>query len=245
MRGVVRYIPPGALAALGGFAVIDGHALLALLCGAGIPAAWRGLSRYRDPRRKLADRARRSAGELDRVAREDRVGAPQARRLAALQGGLLEGWELLPSEYASYLEEDVRSVVGEVEAAAGLARRRAALRRHVEGMDRQGVARRIEALERDLESCETSGGLRRSFEEALEGRRGELAGYEEALDGISRINARLEATESLLSSLRGELLALDSGVRGGEDLGRIQRRISTFRRSLDEIGEELEGIGTR
>ena len=78
------------------------------------------------------------------MAREDRIAAPQMKRLVSLQRGLLESWELLPEEYRPLLDEDVFSIVGEVEGAARLARRRSALRRHLESIDRREISRRIE-----------------------------------------------------------------------------------------------------
>jgi hypothetical protein len=59
------------------------------------------------------------------------------KRLADLQDGLLESWDLLPEECKPLLDEDIFTIVGEVEGAARLARRRAALRRHLESVDRR------------------------------------------------------------------------------------------------------------
>src|SRR3712207_6445570 len=137
------------------------------------------------------------------------------RRLMGLQEGLLESWELLPEEYRPLLDEDVFTIVGEVEGAARLARRRAALRRHLESVDRREISRRIEGLQSDLAELEEGSPLRAPFESALSGRRGELASCEDILDGISMVNAQLEGAESLLGNLRGELLALDTNLSPG------------------------------
>jgi hypothetical protein len=87
--------------------------------------------------------------------------------------------------------------------------------------------------------------MRAPFESALEGRRGELAGYEDILGGISMINAQLESAESMLGNLRGELLALDNSlVSGPLDPGLVQlkERISYFRRGLDEVTRSVETL---
>src|SRR3712207_7700870 len=100
--------------------------------------------------RSLWRLARENVRELGRVAREDRIAAPQIKRLMGLQEGLLESWELLPEEYRPLLDEDIFTIVGEVEAAMRLARRRAALRRHLESVDRRGKFHPLEGLEREL-----------------------------------------------------------------------------------------------
>jgi hypothetical protein len=151
----------------------------------------------------------------------------------------------LPEEYRPLLDEDVFTIVGEVEGAVRLARRRAALRRHLESVDRREISRRIEDLERDLAELEEGSSLRAPFETALEGRRGELAGYAEILNGISMINAQLEGAESLLGNLRGELLALDTGLSPGSlepSLVHLKERVAYFRRSLDEVTRRVETL---
>jgi hypothetical protein len=143
------------------------------------------------------------------------------------------------------LDEDIFTIVGEVEGAVRLARRRAALRRHLESVDRREISRRIEGLERDLAELEEGSSLRAPFETALAGRRGELASYGEILNGISMINAQLEGAESLLSNLRGELLALDTGLSPGSlepSLVHLKERVAYFRRSLDEVTRRVESL---
>jgi hypothetical protein len=167
------------------------------------------------------------------------------KRLAALQDGLLESWELLPAECRPLLDEDIFTIVGEVEAAAHLARRRAALRRHLESVDRREISGRIEQLQSDLARLESESPLRTPFENAMQGRREELAGYDDVLGGISMINAQLESAESLLGNLRGELLALDDSlVSGPQDpgLARLKERIAYFRRGLDEVTRRVETL---
>jgi hypothetical protein len=237
--GVGRYVPFGAFAGLGGAAALGGEFFLATLLGLG--AAYTGrklLDRNANLRKEIGRRSRGNANELSRVAREDRVAAPQMKRLAALQGGVIESWELLPEEHRSVLEEDVFTVLEEVEKTARLARRRSALRRHLESVDRGEVARRIKGLEKELEGLEPDSPLRAPFESALAGRRGELESYGDIVDGIGAINAQLESAESLLGSLRGELLALDTNpsphaLENG--LVRLKERVSLFRRGLDEV----------
>jgi hypothetical protein len=165
--------------------------------------------------------------------------------MVALQEGLLESWELLPEVCRPLLEEDIFTIVGEIEDAAHLARRRAALRRHLESIDRRSISKRIKELQRDLAGLEAGSPMRAPFESALEGRRGELAGYEDILGGISMINAQLESAESMLGNLRGELLALDNSlVSGPLDPGLVQlkERISYFRRGLDEVTRSVETL---
>ncbi len=225
---------------------MDGAYFLAGLLGIG--AAYTGrrlLDREGSRRKELRRRARENVRELGRVAREDRVASPQMKRLMGLQEGLLECWELLPEEYRPLIDEDIFTIVGEVEAAVRLARRRAALRRHLESVDRREISGRIEGLERDLAELEEGSPLRAAFESALSGRRGELASYGEILNGISMINAQLEGAESLLGNLRGELLALDTSLPPGSlesGLVHLRARVAYFRRSLDEVTRSVETL---
>ena len=243
---LMRLAPFGSLAGLGALAAVDGQLFLAGLLGAGAAfAGKRLLDRKGNERKELRRLARENVRELSRVAREDRIAAPQMKRLAGLQDGLLESWDLLPEEYRPLLDEDIFTIVGEVEGATRLARRRAALRRHLESVDRREISRRIEGLERDLAEIEGSSPLRAPFETALEGRRGELASYQEILNGISMINAQLEGAESLLSNLRGELLALDTGLTPGSlepSLVHLKERVAYFRRSLDEVTRSVDTL---
>jgi hypothetical protein len=241
-----RLAPFGAFTGFGTMAFIGDAYFLAALLGTGAIVTGKQLLDRRGNRRKeLRRRARENVRELGRVAREDRMAAPQMKRLASLQDGLLESWELLPEEYRPLLDEDIFTIVGEVEGAMRLARRRAALRRHLESVDRREISHRIEGLERDLAELEEGSPLRAPFESALEGRRGELAGYGDILNGISMINAQLEGAESLLSNLRGELLALDTGLSPGSlepGLVHLKERVAYFRRSLDEVTRSVETL---
>jgi uncharacterized membrane protein len=243
---LMRLVPPGSFAGLGALAVADGAYFLAGLLGLGaVVTGRRLLDRRRNARKELWRQARENARELTRVAREDRIAAPQMKRLEGLQAGLLESWELLPEGYRPLLDEDIFTIVGEVEGAARLARRRAALRRHLDSVDRREISRRIEDLERDLAGLEEGSRLRAPFESALDGRRGELASCEDILDGISMINAQLEGAESLLGNLRGELLALDTGLAPGSlepGLVHLKERVAYFRRSLDEVTRSVESL---
>jgi len=231
---------------MGTFAVLDAHYILAGLLGIGAFATGRRLiDRRENARRELLSRARQNRGELGRVAREDRIAASQMKRLVALQDGLLESWELLPDECKPILDEDIFTIVAEIEGAARLARRRAALRRHLESVDRRSISKRIKELQKDLANMESVSPMRAPFESALEGRRGELAGYEDVLGGISMINAQLEGAESLLGNLRAELLALDDNlVSGPQDpgLARLKERIAYFRHGLDEVTRHVETL---
>jgi DNA repair ATPase RecN len=112
-------------------------------------------------------------------------------------------------------------------------------------VDRSEISRRIEDLERDLAELEEGSSLRAPFETALESRRGELASYEDILNGISMINAQLEGAESLLSNLRGELLAVDTSLSPGSlepSLVHLKERVAYFRRSLDEVTRSVETL---
>ena len=245
---LLRLAPFGTFTGLGALAVTTDAYLLAGLFGVG--AAYSGkrlLDRKGNMRKELTRRARENVRELGRVAREDRIAAPQMKRLAGLQGGLLESWDLLPEDYRPLLDEDILTIVGEVEDTTRLARRRAALRRHLESVDRREISRRIEGLERDLAELEEGSLLRAPFESALAGRRGELAGYDDILNGISMINAQLEGAESLLSNLRGELLALDTSLSPGSlesSLVHLKTRVAYFRRSLDEVTRSVQTLPT-
>jgi uncharacterized membrane protein len=243
---LMRLAPFGAFTGFGTLAFIgDAYTLAALLGVGAFVTGSRLLDRERTRRKELWRRVRDNERELGRVAREDRVATPQMKRLISLQRGLLESWELLPEEYRPLLDGDVSSIVGEVEGTARLARRRAALRRHLESIDRRQISRRIEGLERDLAELEEGSPLRAPFETALSGRRGELASCADILDGISRINAQLEGAESLLGNLRGELLALDTSLSPGSlesGLVHLKERVAYFRQSLDEVTRSVETL---
>ena len=243
-RNLTRFVPFGTMAGLGVLAASGGEYFLALLLGVGATVAGRRLlDRRRNARKELIRQVRANAAELGRVAREEWIAAPQMKRLAALQEGLLESWELLPEEYGPLLMEDLYTVVDEVETAARLARRRSALRRHLESVDRRAITGRILELERDLADIEEGSALRVSFEAALEGRRGELAAYDEIPRAIGMINAQLEGIESLLGNLRGELLALDASPTAAESgLLELKQRISYFRQSLDEVKRSVDRL---
>jgi hypothetical protein len=244
-----RFVPLGALGGFGAFAVADGSALLALVCGAGAVAAGNRLRRGRreEPYKELRRRIQDNLSELGKVAREDRIAAPQMKRLAGLQEGLVESWKLLPEDYAPILFEDLSAIVTEIEGTVLLARRRSALRRHLDGLDRRAVARRIKGLEKELAALEPDSELRKPFENALASRRRELESHDGILDGIGAINAQLENAESLLSSLRGEMLSVDAGLSAGSSGGvredrleHLRQQVSRFRRSLGEVSRSVE-----
>src|SRR5215218_8945791 len=242
----MRLAPFGSMAGFGAIAALGGEYFLAVLFGAGATFAGRRLlDRRGNARKELLRRARRNAAELNRVARSDGIAASQMKRLAGLQEGLLESWELLPEEYGPLLLEDLYTVVEEVETAAQLARRRSALRQHLESVDRQAIGGRIWELERELAELEEGSALRPSFEAALEGRRGELAVYDEIPRAIGMINAQLEGIESLLGNLRGELLALDASptaLTAESRLVGLKQRVAYFRRSLDEVKRSVDHL---
>jgi hypothetical protein len=245
-RLMVRLAPFASFAGIGAFAALEAHYILAGLLDIGAFATGRRLfDRRENARRELLGRARQNRAELGRVAREDRIAASQMKRLVAVQDGLLESWDLLPEECKPLLGEDIFTIVGEIEGAARLARRRAALRRHLESVDRRSISKRIKELQKDLALLEPGSPMRATFESALEGRRGELAGYTDVLGGISMINAQLESAESLLGNLRGELLALDDSlISGPQDpgLARLKERIAYFRQGLDEVTRRVETL---
>lgn len=248
-RGLVRLAPFGSMAGFGALTFYEGVYPLAALFGVGAAVAGRRLlDRRGNARRELRRRARANAAELGRVGRMDGIAASQMKRLAGLQEGLLESWELLPEEYGPLLLEDLRTVVDEVEISARLARRRSALRRHLESVDRRSITGRIRELERELEGLEEGSALKASFEAALEGRRGELASHDEIPGAIGMINAQLEGIESLLGNLRGELLALDASpasLSAESGLVGLKQRISHFRRSLDEVKRNVDRLPER
>jgi len=243
---VIWFVLFGTLVVLCALAVADGAFLLAALSGVGaVLTGTRLLDRVGNRRRELHRWARENERELGRVAREDRIASAQMKRLVSLQRELLESWELLPEGHGPLLNDDIFTIVGEIEGAARLARRRAALRRHLDSVDRLETTRRIEELERDLAELEEGSPLRVPLERTLEGRREELASDKDILDGISMINAQLEDTESLLSTLRAELLALDTSSTSGSlepGLAHLKERVSYFRRSMDEVRRSVEAL---
>ena len=236
----------GSLVGLSALTAVDGIDPLTVLFGIGALASGkRLLDRRGNQRRELKRRARANAKELDRVAREDRIAASQMKRLAALQEGVLESFELLPEEHRPLLFEDLRAVVEEVEASVMLARRRTALRRHLEEVNRRAIVGRIRGLEKELKKIEEGSPLRSSFEAALESRRGELAVYNEIPRAIGLINAQLEGIESLLANLRGELLAVDPSITPlalESKLVSLKDRVAYFRRGLEEVNRSTEQL---
>lgn len=249
-RGVygslLRFAPLSSIAGLGALTFsVEAYPLTVLFGIGAIFAGKRLLDRRGNARRELWRRARANAAELMRVARTDSIAAPQMQRLAKLQEGLLESWEILPGEYGPLLLEDLYIVVGEVEVSAQLARRRSALRRHLESVDRRAIVGRIRELEREISGLEEGSALRASFEAALEGRRGELEAHEQIPGAIGMINAQLEGIESLLGNLRGELLALDASpaaLSPESGLVGLKQRVAYFRRSLDEVKQSVDRL---
>jgi hypothetical protein len=245
-RAIFRVTPFASFAGLSALTAVDGTYPLAVLFGIGaLVTGKRLLDRRGNQRRELKRRARTNAAELGRVAREDRIAAPQMKRLAALQEGVLESFELLPEEHQPLLFEDLLAVVDEVEASVLLARRRSALRRHLEAVNRRAIVGRIRGLEKELKKFEEGNTLRASFEAALESRRGELAVYDEVPRAIGLINAQLEGIESLLGNLRGELLAVDPSVTPlplESGLMSLKHRVAYYRRSLEELNRSTERL---
>jgi hypothetical protein len=243
---IFRVTPFASFAGLSALTAVDGTYPLAVLFGIGaLVTGKRLLDRRGNQQRELKRRARTNAAELGRVAREDRIAAPQMKRLAALQEGVLESVELLPEEHRPLLFEDLRAVVEEVEASVMLARRRSALRRHLEEVDRRAIVGRIRGLEKELKKIEEGSALRFSFEAALESRREELALYDEVPRAIGLINAQLEGIESLLGNLRGELLAVDpstSPLALEPKLVHLKDRVAYYRRSLEEVNRKTERL---
>ncbi|HEV8043883.1 MAG TPA: hypothetical protein VGP38_01805 [Rubrobacter sp.] len=247
IRGnLLRFVPFGSMAGFGVMAAAEGVYPLAVMLGMGAIFTGRRLfDRRRNARKELRRRVRANVAELMRVGRTDGIAAPQMKRLVGLQEGLLESWELLPEEYGPLLLEDLYTVVDEVEASALLARRRSALRRHLESVDRRGIVARIQDLEGELRGLEEGSAIRVSFEAALEGRRGELAAHDQVPRAIGMINAQLEGVESLLGNLRGELLALDAspGALSPESgLVSLKQRVAYFRRSLEEVQKSVDRL---
>jgi hypothetical protein len=247
LRGnLIRFVLFGMFTVLCVLAVTNGAYVLAGLLGMGaVFTGRRLLDRKGTMRRELWRWARENARQLSRVAREDRTAAPQMKRLEGLQAGLLESWELLPEGYWPLLDEDIYTIMGEVEGLARLARRRAGLRRHLESVDRLVISRRIETLEQEVVELGETSPLRAPLETALDGRRGELASCTDILEGISMINAQLEGAESLLSNLRGELLALDTGLAPGSpdtNLARLKSQVAYFRQSMDQVARDVDRL---
>jgi len=228
-----------SFAGLSALTAVDGAYPLAVLFGIGaLATAKRLLDRRGNQRRELKRRTQANVAQLNKVGREDRIAASQMKRLAALQKGVLESFELLPEEHMPLLFEDLRAVVDEVEYSVLLARRRSALRRHLEAVDRRVIIKRIRGLEEDLKETEEGSALRASLEAALESRRGELAVYDEIPRVIGLINAQLESIESLLGNLRGELLAVDPSITPPaleSRLVSLKQRVAYFRSSLEEV----------
>ena len=243
---LLRFAPFGSMAGLGVMAASEGVYPLAAMLGIGAFISGRRLlDRRRNVRKELRRRARTNAAELGRVARMDSIAATQMKRIIALQDGFLESWELLPEEYGPLLLEDLYTVVDEVEDAAQLARRRSALRQHLDSVDRRAIVRRIRDLEREVATLEEDSVLRTSFGAALEGRRGELAVHDEIPRAIGLINAQLEGVESLLGNLRGELLALDASpaaISPESKLVGLKQRVAYFRQSLDEVKRSVDRL---
>jgi len=245
-RALFRVAPFASFAGLSALTTVDGTYPLAVLFGIGALVTGKRLLDHRgNQRRELKRRAWANAAELGRVAREDRIAAPQMKRLAALQEGVLESFELLPEEHRPLLFEDLGAVVDEVEASVLSAQRRSALRRHLEAVNRRAIMKRIRGLEKELKKIEEGSALRASFEAALESRRGELAVYDEIPQAIGLINAQLEGIESLLGNLRGELLAVDPSITPPaleSRLVSLKHRVAYFRRSLEEVNRSTERL---
>ena len=234
---LIRLALFGTLTVLCALAVTDGMFFLAGLLGIG--AVFTGV--------QLLDRKGTKRSELRRWARENEreLTRVEMQRLVALQEGFLESLELVSEEYGPLLDEDIFAIIGEVDGAARLARRRAALRLHLESVDWREISHRIESLEQDISELEESSPLRAPLESALEGRRGELALWKDILDGISIINVQLEDAESLLSNLRGELLAIDASLSPGSlepGLAHLKSRVAYFRQSMDEVTRSMEAL---
>jgi hypothetical protein len=245
-RATFRIVPFASFAGLSALTALDGTYPLAVLFGIGaLITGKRLLDRRGNQRRELKRRARTNAAELGKVAREDRIAAPQMKRLSALQEGVLESFELLLEDHRPLLLEDLGAVVDEIEASVLLARRRSALRRHLEAVNRRAIVRRIRGLEKELKEIEEGSTLRTSFETVLESRRGELAVYDEIPRAIGLINAQLEGIESLLGNLRGELLAVDPSITPlalESGLMSLKYRVAYFRRSLEEVNRSTEQL---
>ena len=87
-RYLIRFVLFGTLAVLCALAVADGAFFLAALSGgSAVFTGSRLLDRKGNRRRELQRWARENARELGRVARENRIAAPQMKRLEGLQGG--------------------------------------------------------------------------------------------------------------------------------------------------------------
>ncbi|WP_119070227.1 hypothetical protein [Rubrobacter indicoceani] len=245
-RAAYRAVPFTAFLGLGTAAALDAAYLVVAACGAGAYFTGKRLfDRERNARRELGRRMKANASLLGEVARRDRVAAPQMERLTALQSSVIESWEIMPEEYRTLLDDDIFTILEEIEGTAHLARRRAALRGHLANTDRRGIQARIGSLERDIRDLPEGSAVRQTFETTLAGRQSELDGLGEMLDGINLINAQLESAESLLANLRGDFLTLDttlSSGRTGAGLARLKERVNLFKRSLDEVKYVLSDV---
>lgn len=242
-----RLAPFGSLAGMSVLAAIPpngvfGYALATIFGAGAVYSGGRMLDRRRNRRLEIRRRARENVKELRRAASEDWAAAGQMRRISALQQGVLESWDLLPAGYEPFLAGEIFTILGEVENTAYLARRRAALRRHLKSMERGVLAGRVRTLVLDLLGEEGSP-LRRSFEGAPGRDHGETGGYNVILENVGAMNARIESAESLLRDLRGELLALGTKpVSGSEESGleRIREQVAYFNRGLDEATRSVD-----
>lgn len=247
-RRIARLVPFGTLAGVGALAVYAGDPVISLLSGAGVAltGVWaiKGAQRDKGITRELRRRVRNNVKELNRVAREDRVGASQVRRLISLQSGLIQSWELLPDEYELMVAEDVFLITQEIEQMVHLARRRSALRNYLDSVNKRGLLRRIQDLERELNTLDGSSPMRSFFESTLISRRNELLAYDEVINGVGLINAQLEGAESLLSNLRGELLALDTSapLAMESELDHLRGRVTRFRESLRDVSRTVNQL---
>ncbi|MGI8649043.1 MAG: hypothetical protein ACR2KW_01500 [Rubrobacter sp.] len=239
-----RFAPFTAFLGAGTLATFDAAYFLAAVCGAGaFFAGKRLLDRDGNARRELRRRSKENTALLKDVARRDRVAAPQMERMVALQSSVLESWDIMPEEYRSLLDDDIFTILEEIEGTARLSRRRTALRGHLANTNRGEIVARINSLERDIRGLPEDSTIRQTFETTLAGRRSELENCGEMLDGISLINAQLESAESLLSNLRGDFLTLDTSLSSdmtGAGLARLRERVSLFKRSLYEVRHTLD-----
>ena len=242
-RMMVRLAPFGTFAGLGAVVATTDAWLLAVPLGiAALFSGRRLLDRRENARRELLSRVRKTGG-IVRLAREDRDRgvADEARGVA---GRALRELGSFCQKSAADLDEDIftirrRRLEGAARLAAG-GRDQAAY-----GSGGPAFHHQTHKDCRRIRAPGVDSPMRAPFESALQGRRGELAGYDDVLGGISMINAQLESAESLLGNLRGELLALDDSlISGPQDpgLARLKERIAYFRRGLDEVTRRVETL---